>query len=192
MSLTIYLFAGAVILLILLLAWGMRHQPKRGLPGLDELNLGAGERPHATYLPQIQQALEKHDLKFLESRGAASLVIRVRKERLHVALLYLQALHGDFQRLLRLAKVISALSPQVIAMQEFERLRLVMKFTWRYQWTRVCLMLGLAPLPQVRDLSRMLSTLSARIEIAMTELGERAALAAETASALDRRDVNLT
>jgi hypothetical protein len=162
------------------------------MPGLDALKLGEAERPHATYLPQIQQALDKHDLKFLEARGAPSLVIRVREERLHVALLYLEALRNDFRKLLRLAKLISVLSPEVIAMQEFERLRLAVEFAWRYQWIRAGLKLGLAPLPQVRDLSQMLSVLSARIESAMTELGERAALASEMASSLERRDVDLT
>jgi hypothetical protein len=192
MSLTVYLFIGVVVLLFGLLVWALQGPPKRSLPALDELKLGETERPHATYLPQIQQALGEHDLKFLQTRGAPSLVIRVRNERSHVALLYLHALREDFQKLLRLARVITVLSPQVIAMQEFDRFRLVMKFAWRYQLIRACLKLGLAPLPPVRDLSLMLSTLSARIEFAMTELGERAVLASEMASSLDRRDVDLT
>jgi len=192
MSPILYLSIGAVVLLVSLLAWALKSLPNRGLPGLDELNSSETNRSHATYLPQIQQALQQNDLEFLELRGAPTLVNRVRKERSHIALLYLDALRSDFQKLLNMARVIAVLSPRVAAIQEFERLRLVAEFMCRYQFTRACLKLGLAPLPQVRDLSFLLGALSARVECAMTELGERAVLASEMSSSLERRDVDFT
>ena len=61
---------------------------------------------------------------------------RVRHERRRVALAYLAALRGDFQSLLRMANVIAALSPEVAAVHEFERLRLTAKFAWQYEMIR--------------------------------------------------------
>ena len=56
---------------------------------------------------------------------------RVRHERRRVA--YLAALRGDFQSLSRMARVIAALSPEVAAVHEFERLCLMAKFAWQYE-----------------------------------------------------------
>jgi hypothetical protein len=87
--------------------------------------------------------------------------------------------------MLRLARIIASLSPEVVAMQEWERLRLTVQFFWRYQLIRFGLLCGLAPIPQLDGLSQMVSRLAVRMETAMTALGERAALAAELASTLD-------
>jgi hypothetical protein len=54
----------------------------------------------------------------------------------------------------------------------------------------VTLLAGWAPMAQIGTLSDLLSGLSVRLEAAMKELGERAALAAELASFPDRRRIN--
>jgi hypothetical protein len=142
-------------------------------------------------LPQIHQALAQSDYDFLSRKVSGDVRRRVRRERVHVVLSYLAALREDFQSLLRMAKVIAVLSPEVAAAHEFERLRLTAEFNWRYQLTRYKLILGFAPLPQLDSLSNLVSGLSVRIEAAMKELGERAALAVELASSGDRRGVDL-
>ena len=73
------------------------------------------------------------------------------------------------------------LSPELVAVQEFERIRLTATFTFRYGLIRIKLLAGLAPVPQLDGLSCLISGLSVRMETAMKELGERAALAAELA-----------
>jgi hypothetical protein len=98
---------------------------------------------------------------------------------------------GDFHSLLRMARVIAVLSPEVAAVQEFERLRLTAKFNWQYQLIRWKLLAGFATLPQLDGLSNLVSALSVRMEAAMKELGERAALAAELASSLNRRGLDV-
>jgi hypothetical protein len=184
-------YLGLVVLLLLLLGWALRTPRKRG--GIS-VGLGAleetGQR-HVTYLPQIRQALAPADFEFLASRASAKLTSRVRKERRRIAFTYLYAIQEDFRRLLRLARVIAVLSPEVHTAQEFERLRLSVQFTLRCQMIRVELLLGLAPLPQLSGLSRMVSGFAVRMETAITELGERAALATELASSLERRGVSL-
>ncbi len=114
----------------------------------------------------------------------------MRQERRRVALAYLSALRGDFDTLLEMARVIAVLSPEVAAAQEFERLRLTVNFLWRYRVIRMSVWIGYAPLPQMDGLSNLISGLSVRLEAAMKEMGERAALVAEMVSSPDRRRVH--
>jgi hypothetical protein len=148
-------------------------------------------RRHVTYLPQIRQALAKTDYDFLSEKASREVQRRVRRERRSVALAYLAAVRGDFQSLLQMAKVIAVLSPEVGAVHEVERLRLTAKFAWQYEAIRWKLMAGLTPVPQLDGLSDLVSGLSVRIETAMKELGERAAAAAELASSIDRRGLDV-
>ena len=187
MSLFLYVFFAIAGLLLLLFLWSMRKPHRRGgaLPDAGILEeRGPGSVAH---LPQIQQAFADSDFEFLFERGQSSLVRRVRRERRQVALAFLSAVREDFDRLLHTATIISVLSPEVAALHEFERLRLIVKFNLRYRIIRMQLHLGLAPIPRLSRLSDLVSGLSVRMETAMKELGERAALAAELASSLDRR-----
>jgi hypothetical protein len=192
LSLVFYMFAAAVALLLGLLGWSLAKPARKVAPQLDAALLEECHRQHISYFPQIQQALQPADFEFLASRGARALVRRIRRERYRVARLYLAALHGDFERLLRIAQVIAALSPKVVAMQEFERLRLILEFACRYHMIRLSLLLGVAPTPQIANICQMVSTLAVRMEAAMTELAERAAMAAKLASSLERRGMHLT
>jgi hypothetical protein len=79
---------------------------------------------------------------------------------------------------MRVAGVIAALSPEVEAMQEFERLRLTAVFHVRLLVIRTSLALGARPLPELSAVSHVISGLTVRVEAGMKELGERAALAA--------------
>jgi hypothetical protein len=193
MNFFFYTFILAVAVLLFLLTWSLRVPKRRRASSLDPaVSLQGPDRSHATYLSQIQRALAPADFEFLASRASAKLTRRVRKERRRIALNYLSAVQEDFQRLLRLARVIAVLSPEVSTAQESERLRLGVQFTLRCQMIRVELLLGLAPLPQLSGLSQMVSGFAVRMETAITELGERAALATELASPLERRGVGLS
>lgn len=186
-------FFGFIIaagVLLSLLAWALRA-PRRVAVSLSD-SLEESGRRHATYVSLIRQALLPSDLDFLSARGFAKLAQRARKERRRVALLYLAQLRQDFERLLCLARVVARLSPEVAAAQELERFGLGLQFWRRYQVTRLGLRFGLIPLPQLGGLSQMVTEFAVRMDVAMKSLGERAMLAAELASSLDRRGVNLT
>ena len=191
MNLTLLLFFPIVAILLAILAWSLRGPRTHSAYKLDLECLEQSGRRHATYLPLIHQALSPRDLSFLTSHGSAELLRRARKERRHVALSYLAALHDDFQRLLRLAQVVALLSPDVGAAQEFERAALSLQFLLRYQMVRAGLYAGLSSVPRLDALSHMVSELAVRMETALKELGERAALAAKAASLLDGRGVNI-
>lgn len=190
MSFTVLLFLVLGAMLLLVLGWALRDPGKRLL--MKTGSLEEPDRSHITYFPQIQQAMARGDYAFLDSRGFKGLTKQVRKERRKIALAYLAFLRRDFQRLLRLARIIAVLSPQVGAAQEFERLRLNVAFSLRYEVIRIKLLAGLMPLPQMGSLSQAVSRLTIRLETAMKELGERAALASELASSLERSGLGTT
>ena len=156
--------------------------------------IGSMEEPtrqHATHFGVIRQAMSEEDFEFLAARASVRLVHRMHEERQRIALLYLADLRADFQRLLRLARVIAVLSPEVAASQECERLRLSIRFFWRYRMVALGLSAGLLLFPQLRGLSQMVSELACRMELAMKDLGQRAAIAAELAATLNRRGLDM-
>ena len=192
MSLLFYLFSGLIALLLILFVWSVRSTRRRVPPSTRAGVPDDDGRRHMTYLSQIRQALAATDYEFLSKRASKEMVRRVRRERRSVALGYLAALRSDFQSLLRMARMIAAMSPQVAAVHEFERLRLTAKFRWQYEVIRWKLLAGFAPVPQLDGLSNLVSGLSVRMEKAMNELGERAAAAAELASSVNRRSLDVT
>jgi len=183
---------GFAFLLLILLAWALRP-PKRvsrldTAEGLTEFS----ERTHVTFFPQIKQSLAVQDSAYLASLGRNALANRVRKERRKIALAYLACLRNDFQMLWRLGRVISSMSPQVGTAQEFRRLQLGLAFSLRYEMIRIKLLFGFAPLTDLGALSEVVSRLSIRMETAMQDLGERAALAAKLSSSLDGRGLDVS
>jgi hypothetical protein len=186
------LIFGAVGIVLSALSWALRSPKRVGNPGASRTApIEEPSRQHATYFGVIRQALSGEDFDFLSARGPLPLVRRAHKERQRIAMLYLGELRADFQRSLRLAGLIAVLSPEVAAFHEFARLRLTLRFFWRYRMVRLGLYAGLLLLPQLNGLSVMVSELGFRLELAMKELGDRAAVAAELASTLDRRGLDV-
>jgi len=187
LSLTLVLFFGSVAILLFGLGWALSKPRKRKNLESDPGRLEQQDLRHTDYLPQIRQALAAADCDFLSKKASRGTQRRVRRERLNVALAYLDALRVDFDNLLRMARAIAVLSPEVVVGHEFERLRLTAEFAFRCQMIRWKLLTGMTPLAQLSGLSDLVSGLSVRLEQAMKELGERAAIAAELASSRNRR-----
>jgi hypothetical protein len=174
-------YTGTVVVLLLLLVWLSSSRSRK--PAEKELSLRQErEWRHISYLPQIKQALASSDYEFLSSRGPRGLAKRVKKERKRIAMKYLSALRTDFSRLLQFARVIAVMSPEVSIAQELQGFRLSLDFHFRYYLIYCRLLLGIAPLEALGSLSDMLSALTVRMEAAISELGERAALPTEMAS----------
>jgi len=190
-TLTLYFFVAIVACLLALLVWAL-SKPGKYKPLSDgPASLEQVGRRHATYLPLIRQALSPMDLAFLERRGSRELAVRVKKERRGAVLSYLASLRDDHLQLLRFAKAVAVLSPEVASSQEMERAWLAMQFSFRYQILRVEVHVGMLSLRSLDGLSHMVSDLAVRVETAMSELGERAALATKLASSLDRGGVDV-
>jgi hypothetical protein len=181
----------ALALLLLLLLWTLRPPRNRTAARRTE-SIEEPARHPASYLGLIRQAMSPDDLEFLAARAPTRLVRRAYKERRHIAILYLADLRTDFQRLMRLARIITVLSPKIARSYEMERLRLSLCFYWHYRLVLLGLYGGFLLVPQLSGLSQIVSNLAFRLELAMNELGERAAVAAELGSTLNRRGLDVT
>jgi len=189
MTLTLIALITVAAILLVLLIWAFQGSERKGSSAASRVLKESG-RAHVDFLPQLRQALQTDDYEFLSRVGITGLRGRVGRERRRVALSYLAALRQDFEELMQVATVITTLSPEIAVGQEFERLRLRVGFLWRYRLIRISLQAGFTPLPQISDLSNLLSGFSVRVEEAMKELGERAAMVAEMVSSPDRRRIH--
>jgi hypothetical protein len=185
-NLTLLLFIPFAVLLVGLLVWTGRP-PRRKLVSTKEvLEALSGER-HSSHLPQILQALQPTDVEFLQERGRGELLKRLRTDRKRIALHYLNRLLEDFEILLEASRLLAVMSPEVIAMQEFERFKLSLRFRFCCRYLRWRLQLGLTPWRAFGFLSGMAGHLALQLESATKQIGERAALAGEFTSALEQR-----
>ena len=191
MSLVFYSFLPFVALLIVVFAWWQRDSAKHTLPSALAAAIPQDSHgSHVTHWPQIRRALAATDYEFASRRISREALRRMRRERRQVALAYLSALPVEFDRLARTAKLIASLSPEVVAGQELERVVLTANFCLRYRVIRMSVWAGFTPLPQISNLSNLLGGYSVRLEEAMKELGERAAIVAEMVSSPDRRRIH--
>jgi hypothetical protein len=187
LNVTFYFFLAIVGILLVLFVWSLRR-PKKFVPSPElpfPMTQDLQSSP-VSHLPQVRRALAPADFEFASKRIPRDSLRQMRRERRQVTLAYLSALRAEMDQLLRTARVIAALSPEVAAGQELERVLLMVNFLWRYRMIRMTVWAGFAPLPQLSDLSNLLSGYSVRLEEAMKEMGERAALVAEMVSSPDR------
>lgn len=182
-SLYFVLIVAAVAGVAILLFWSLRARRETS-SGRKPLDLLGAPGCHMNYLAQMLQALHPADLAFVGSRGPRELQRRIKRERRKIVLDYLQFLRTDFDQLLRLARVIAVLSPEIAPAQEWERLRLSTWFSLSYFLLRVRLRSGFEIASRLNGFSAQIGDFTLRIETAMKELGERAALASELASSL--------
>jgi hypothetical protein len=187
LSLALIALSGFAILLLILVGWVLLAPRRDADPGADICLAEESDRRHVVYFPQVRQAMGAEDIAYLASKGSRALSRRVRNERRKIARAYLACLRGEFLKLWRLARVIASLSPRVGAAQEFARLRLGLFFSVRYEVIRFKLLFGFAPLPELSALSEVVGTLAMRLETAMREMGERAAMASKLTSPLEGR-----
>jgi len=190
LSFAFYSFFIIVALLLTVFVWSLRSTNKQTVPFSSSGVLHDFQASHVMHLPQIRRALAPTDYEFVSKKISPKALRQMRRERRQVALTYLSALRAEFDRLMRTARVMAALSPEVTTGQEMQRIFLTVSFLWRYCATRLILRAGFAPLPQLSDLSNVLSSFSVRLEEAMREMGERAAVVADVVSSPDRRRIH--
>ena len=190
MSLAFYVFLAILALLFVAFVWSLRNPKGHTVPSPSSAIPQDLQGSHVTHLPQIRRALAPADLEFASKRIPREALRRMQRERRNVALAYLSALQAELQRLLRTARIVAALSPAVAGGQELERVVLTWNFLWRYRVIRLSVWAGFTPLPQISDLSDLLSGYSVRLEETIRKLAERAAMVAEMVSSPDRRRID--
>jgi hypothetical protein len=179
-------FILAALFLLALLAYAVRPIQKRVLSP-DSVFEALSEERHHYRLPQIQQSLRPEDTDFLVRRGVPSLGQRVRADRKQIALPNLNLLESDYETLLEASRILAVISPEVIPQQEWERLRLSMRFAKNCFLMRLRLRAGLTPWKGFGKISEMATDMSFRLESATSQIGARAALAADFPSFLEER-----
>jgi len=187
MNITIILFILLAVLLLAALVWAVRP-PKRKLVSMNDVLAALSEEHHYARLPQILQALQPEDTAFLRDRGFAPLRRQVRSERGRIALLYLDCLQEEYEKLLEASRVVAAMAPELIALDEAERFKLNLRFALGCRYLRWRLRLGLEPWRGFGRLSEMAGGMALRLEGATSQIGERAAWILEFSSILKERD----
>ena len=188
MSITIFLFILLAVILIAALAWAVRP-PKHKLVSIDEVLAALTEEHHYSRFSQIQQALNPEDTEFLRDRGFGSLLGRIRSERGRVALLYLDCLQDEYEKLLEASRVVAAMAPGLVAMDEAERFKLNLRFALGCRYMRWKLRLGLQPWRGFARLPEMAGGMALRLEVATSQIGERTALSFDLSSIGKERDI---
>jgi len=186
-NITFILFILLAVLLIGALVWAVRP-PKRSLVSIDDVLRALTEEHHYSRLPQILQALQPEDTAFLRDRGLAPLRRRIRSERGRIALLYLDCLQEEYEKLLEASRVVAAMAPEMVALDEAERFKLNLRFALGCRYLRWRLRLGLEPWSGFGLLSEMTSGMALRLEMATSQIGERSAIGLAFASILKERD----
>jgi hypothetical protein len=181
MSTTFFILTVAFAVALLALLFMASRSSRRARRRRDGLAVLDSAPQHLCHMGPIRRSQDGADLQYVADRGGRELAERLRRERHEVALLYLDSLRADFEQLLRIARVVALLSPEISSSHEYERLRLAVQFRFRFQLVKLRLFFGDAAMPQVAALGETVSTLAIRMEAAMQALGERATLAADLA-----------
>ncbi len=184
MSITIILFILLAVLLIGALLWAARPLERHAISA-DAVLKALSEEHHYSRLSKILQVLHPGDTAFLAARGFAPLRKQIRSERKRIALLYLDDLEQEYEMLLEASRVVATMAPELIAMDEFKRLKLNMRFAMGCRYLRWKLRLGLHPQGTFGFLSEMSSGMALRLEMATSHIGERAAVTGDYSSILD-------
>lgn len=176
--------AGFAVALAAVLVWTLRSAHRRRRPG--GLSVLESAPQHLCNMGPIRRSQHPADLLYVTSRGGRALAKRLKRERKNIALLYVNSLRSDFEQLLRIARVVALLSPEISSSYEYERLRLSALFRLRFALVKFRFMFGDAAMPQLTSLGEMVTSLAIRMETAMETLGERAVLAANVALQSER------
>src|SRR5262249_50618204 len=102
---------------------------------------------HVTNLSQIRQALDIKDFDYVSERFASSKMRNFKSERRQVVLKYLAGLKEDFDRLMDTAQIVSSLSPEIEAKEEWKRFKLATRFRLNYEIARAKFALGSLAFP---------------------------------------------
>ena len=164
--------------LLVVLVWAGKPQRRAALSAEETLAV-LSSTTHASHLSPIVQALRPEDAEFLEGLGHPELAARLVTQRKRIGLLYLQALQNEFECLLAASRTLAVMSPQLMPMEEFERLKLSIRFELLCGYMRFRLRFGQSPQKEFGKLSEMAGHITTALERATGVAVERAAAGLE-------------
>jgi hypothetical protein len=153
--------------------------PLRHSLSMEETLAVLSSPTHTAHLFPVLQALRPEDVQFLKALGRPELAVRLAQQRKRVGLLYLQALQDEFDSLLAASKTLAVMSPQLVPMEEFERLRLSIRFALLCRYMKMRLRFGLSSQGGFDMLSSMAVSINLALERTTTMSAERAVSGSE-------------
>jgi hypothetical protein len=174
--LNVLLFTLVTLALLGALFW-LSFRARKDLRGTDLLRTVSAETllpQHYKYFPQVCRALSNDDLEFLKSRASPAVRRSALRARRSVALKFLTGLRDDYQRLNRLARVLTTLAPSANQYREAQRIWMAVQF--RFRWSLVWLEIwsGAAPVAELQSMAASIGALAAGMQKSMNLLQESA------------------
>lgn len=171
---TVYLFALLTVALLGALYW-LSQRARRDAKGSELLRTLSSDSllpKHYKYFPQVSRALSAEDARFLQSRAVPAVRRAALRARRTVALQFLLGLRDDYQKLNRLARVLTSLAPAANQQREAERFWLAIQFgiRWRVLWFEIWS--GAAPASQLQSMAGFIGGLAAQVQSTISILQE--------------------
>ena len=162
-----------VLLAILALLWllfGSRTNETGS--SLDALQIERLLPINCRHFPQITQMLKEEDRQFMRMRAPHHTERKWRAERRRILKQYLTGLAQDFARVQRLARLVSALSPEIRKGQELEWMWLGLQFHVSYRMVELKFALGRLSPDGLAELTGIIAGLADELEHRMSLITE--------------------
>jgi len=129
---------------------------------------------HCRFFPQMRQLFSTEDAAFLAAHGSPALLRHWRADRRTVARLYLSSLREDFAGLDRLARILARNSTRLEARQQSQVVWLNLRFRLLHRLAVAQILLGLPADREMQRMTRLLGSLSGRLEKVALEMNPAA------------------
>jgi hypothetical protein len=174
MSIVVLLITFATLILMGALVWLVSKR----LPEENSLSLESKIEDlvplHTQHFPQLRQALESADSRYVRQNATASLHRAWREERRQILRSFLAGLAEDFARLDRLSRIVASLTPHFSRRDELERIWLSLRFRLTYRIVSMRISAGgAASARELSYLASLVGSLSAHAEAGMIQMEGR-------------------
>lgn len=171
MSVVVLLITCTTLLILVAMVWLV----SKPLP--EESSLGFENKIedlvplHTQHFPQLRQALESADSRYVREKATAALHRMWREERRQVLRSFLAGLAEDFARLDRMSRIVASLTPHFSRREELARIWLSLRFRLTYRIISIWISAGgVGSARQLNYLTELVGCLSAQAEAAMIRL----------------------
>ncbi len=162
------LFSLAILVSLVWLLFSPRAA--QSTPAVEALDIEKLLPLHCRHFPQISQILGKEDDEFMARRAPKSVQKLWRKQRRGILRQYLNSLAEDFVRLERLARLASALSPQLNEAHQWEWLRLGLQFRFMYRVLAIRISLDRVTSSELARITNLITGLAGELETLMSQI----------------------
>jgi hypothetical protein len=168
MTLSLILFTAVALGMLAVILWAvLAPLPEESAPASDS-RLEDFQPRHTQHFPQLRQALDLNDTRYMREKAAPDLQKRWLDERRRILSDFLAGLALDFGQLDRLGRTVASLSPKLSWQDELRRLSLNFRFRFNFRVAKLWILAGGSlALTRLRYLTTLIGEISARTSLAM-------------------------